>query len=256
MGNYNSLYEDYYNSTNRKKFNASKSRSVQGSKTQHKTSFAVRRIMQELIGVLILFAVVLSCKAVVNYQTKAAYTYSKSVVNTFYDYKPLYVSIRTLQISTIKGDILNYYNQVKTKLQGATTFKTKVTSEFIVPLKGTITSHFGNRVDPVLGGNEYHEGIDIDAKLNTDVKACFGGKIVDCGEESSLGKYIVIDHGDGIKSEYCHLNKIELKKDDVVTKGQVIAKSGSTGKSTAPHLHFELLYNGKDQDPEALLNFN
>lgn len=136
MGNYNSLYEDYYNAQSRRKFSTSKSRGVQGSKVQHKTSFVVRRIMQELIGVLILFAVVLSCKAVVNYQTKAAYTYSKSVVNTFYDYKPLFVDIKTLQISTIKGNILNYYNQVKTKLQSTTTFKTKVTSELIVPSKG------------------------------------------------------------------------------------------------------------------------
>lgn len=122
MGNYNSLYEDYYNSTKRRKFNTS-SRGGQGVKPQHKTSFVVRRVMQELIGVLVLFTVVLSCKAVVTYQTQTAYTYSKSLVSTFYDYKPLYGSIKTLQISIVKGNILNYYNDVKSKLQGTTTSK-------------------------------------------------------------------------------------------------------------------------------------
>ena len=125
MGNYNSLYEDYYNSTKRKKHN-SNMRGGQGVKPQPKSSFLVRRITQELTGVLILFAVVLSCKAVVNYQTKTVYTYSKSVVSTFYDYKPLYGSIKTLQVSTIKNGILTYYNQLKTKLQGIDASKAKV----------------------------------------------------------------------------------------------------------------------------------
>jgi hypothetical protein len=148
MGNYNSLYEDYYNAAKKKNFIKNR-RGVQGTKAGHETSFIVKRITQDLIGVFILFAVVLSCKAIATNQTKAIYTYSKSVVNTFYDYKPLYGNIKSFQIVNIKEGIINYYNQIKAKLQGSNPFKTKVTSEFIVPLKGTVTSHFGYRTDPV-----------------------------------------------------------------------------------------------------------
>lgn len=115
MGNYNSLYEDYYNVAKKKNFIKNR-RGGPNTKTEHKTNFIVRRIMQDLIGILILFAVVLSCKAVVTDQTKAVYTYSKSVINTFYDYKPLYGSIKNLQVANIKTSIVNYYNQIKSKL--------------------------------------------------------------------------------------------------------------------------------------------
>ena len=125
----------------------------------------------------------------------------------------------------------------------------KIKKEFILPIEVTETSAFGYRKDPITKKNKLHSGIDIDAKMNTDVKASFSGKIKECSEDSEQGKYILIDHGNGLETKYCHLNEILIKKEDVVKKSQIIAKSGNTGKSTGPHLHFELLYMGENKNP-------
>ncbi|RHW66771.1 M23 family peptidase, partial [Clostridium botulinum] len=92
--------------------------------------------------------------------------------------------------------------------------------------------------------------IDIDAKENTEVLASFGGTVKECGEDKELGKYILLDHGQGIETKYAHLNKIKVKKGEEVKKGKDIAESGNTGKSTGAHLHFEIIYMGENKNPQ------
>lgn len=119
----------------------------------------------------------------------------------------------------------------------------KGTGSFIMPTRGTLTSRFGQR------WGRMHEGIDLAAKIGTAIKAADGGTVTFAGYNGNYGYMVEIDHGSGFKTRYAHCSKIYVKKGDKVHKDQTIAAVGNTGRSTGPHLHFEVLKNGVPQDP-------
>jgi murein DD-endopeptidase MepM/ murein hydrolase activator NlpD len=126
----------------------------------------------------------------------------------------------------------------------------------VKPCSGTISYHgFGKRMHPILNRVRMHEGIDIVANVGTPVKAPGKGKIVFAGYKGSFGLTVVIDHGFGYKTLYAHLSKTLVKKGKVVERGDLIAKTGNTGLSTGPHLHYEVEHKGVKQDP-MLFIFN
>jgi murein DD-endopeptidase MepM/ murein hydrolase activator NlpD len=98
-----------------------------------------------------------------------------------------------------------------------------------------------------------HGGIDLAAPEGTDVYAVKSGIIMDLGEDQILGKYVIISHENNMVSLYGHLSSIHTNLYAMVQSGNVIAKVGSTGQSTGPHLHFELRQNGQSRDPARLL---
>ncbi len=123
------------------------------------------------------------------------------------------------------------------------------------PAQGRLTAGFGWRHDPLFPGRwEFHKGIDIANRWGTPVYAAAAGKVVWAGWNGGYGKSIVIDHGNGIKTVYAHLEKIEVRIGEIVKKGQEIGKMGSTGRSTGPHLHFEVHVNGIAVDPLRYLS--
>ena len=110
-------------------------------------------------------------------------------------------------------------------------------------------SRFGNRVHPVLGGTRFHSGIDIPAPSGTQVLAANGGTVVSAGWNGGYGNAVVIDHGGGYASLYAHLTSFSVSVGQTVMRGDQIGRVGSTGMSTGPHLHFEILRNGRHIDP-------
>ena len=126
----------------------------------------------------------------------------------------------------------------------------------ISPLSGIITSKFGKRADPFSDGDGFHYGVDIENEIGTKISATAKGKVIVAQENELAGKYIEIDHGNGIISRYLHCNKILVKEGDNVKRGQTIAELGNTGRSTGPHLHFELRYDGTPFDPLAVIKIN
>lgn len=246
MGNYNNQYRDYYRSALNKNYQSYTS----NNKNSDKTNFFVKRIIVDLVGVTVLFAVVLFCKEIVTPKTQMVYSFSKKVVNQNFDYKKAWNEIQSINFGNIKNKSENYIEDVIDKIKGKESMDTSIRKNYEVPCVGKITSTFGDRVDPFTGKKQTHKGIDIAVKQNTPIKACANGKVKQCGEEKGYGKCILIDHGSGIETKYAHLNSIEVKKDQVVKKGQEIAKSGNTGRSTGPHLHFEIIYMGENKDPE------
>ncbi len=112
-----------------------------------------------------------------------------------------------------------------------------------------ITSPFGYRIHPIFGTKKLHRGLDIGAPMGSDVLAGEAGVVVTAGYNNSYGYYITINHGSGYVTLYAHNSKLLVSKGDMVAKGQVIAKCGSTGNSTGPHIHFEVQINGKLVNP-------
>lgn len=125
---------------------------------------------------------------------------------------------------------------------------------WVVPSCTTITSPFGNRTSPTAGASSYHRGIDIGCAEGSDVVATKDGTVEVAEQSPSEGLWIQIDHGGDIKSVYMHNSKLLVKKGDTVKKGQVIAKSGSTGISTGPHCHFGIKVKGEYVNPLDYVN--
>ena len=124
----------------------------------------------------------------------------------------------------------------------------------IVPIDADhLGSTFGRRIDPIAGVSAMHEGIDFVADIGTKVIASAGGVVVTAEHHPQYGNLIEIDHGNEFSSRYAHLSKINVKLGQVIKRGQEIGASGNTGRSTGPHLHFEVRFKGVAQNPARFL---
>ncbi len=120
-------------------------------------------------------------------------------------------------------------------------------------LSGYVSSEFGFRRDPFNGSMRLHKGIDFAGPTGTEIYSVGGGVVSFAGEKSGYGNALEIDHGDGLISRYGHLNAIKAKEGEVIKKGDLVAWMGSTGRSTGPHLHLEVLKNGAQVNPREYL---
>ena len=119
----------------------------------------------------------------------------------------------------------------------------------VLPVFGAVSSHFGYRSDPVEGDERFHYGIDIAADEGTDILAWADGTVEYIGEADDFGLYLKIRHADGISSFYAHCSALLVKPNQTIAAGQLIAKVGSTGRSTGPHLHMEIRFDQLYVDP-------
>jgi murein DD-endopeptidase MepM/ murein hydrolase activator NlpD len=118
---------------------------------------------------------------------------------------------------------------------------------------GWFSSNFGYRIDPFTGTQTFHEGIDFPAERGTPIVAAASGKVIEAGVHPQYGKILAIDHGNGLVSRYAHASEVFVSEGDLVVRGQRVATVGSTGRSTGPHLHFEVRLNGVPQNPVRFL---
>ncbi|MGH7766498.1 MAG: M23 family metallopeptidase [Candidatus Binatia bacterium] len=121
------------------------------------------------------------------------------------------------------------------------------------PATGRVTSGVGDRVSPLTGRIEFHSGIDIPNPIGTPVYAPGNATVEATGEMNGNGRTVVLNHGQGITTQYLHLSKIHVNQGQQVRKGQQIAEVGNTGRSTSPHLHYEVRVNGVPIDPRQSL---
>lgn len=138
------------------------------------------------------------------------------------------------------------------RLEGATSERglAIMTLPTVTPVSGsTLGSVFGNRIDPINGHIAFHSGLDFPAVPGTPIKAAGGGRVSFAGWVNELGNVVEIDHGNGVLTRYAHTSRIDTKLGEVVSPGQLIAAVGNTGRSTGPHLHFEVIKDGMFVDP-------
>ncbi|MCK9684861.1 M23 family metallopeptidase [Scleromatobacter humisilvae] len=121
------------------------------------------------------------------------------------------------------------------------------------PIDVAVGSGFGFRADPFTGRGALHTGLDFPSPVGTEIHAAAGGVVRTAEMHPEYGLMLEIDHGNGLMTRYGHTSKILVKPGDLVKRGQVVADVGTTGRSTGPHLHFEVLVDGIPQDPQRFL---
>lgn len=124
---------------------------------------------------------------------------------------------------------------------------------FAWPVRGQLTSGFGPRIHPITGEPDFHQGIDLEVPEGTDVYAACAGRVIIAGRHNGYGLYVVLEHRNGYRTLYAHLSEIVVYRGQFIEGGQRIARSGTTGNSTGPHLHFEIVQYGRPLNPLALL---
>lgn len=122
-----------------------------------------------------------------------------------------------------------------------------------LPLTGRITSEFGQRVHPITGRKSFHRGLDIAAEEGSTIRASMAGRVVTSEFREDYGNVVVVDHGRGYTTLYAHNSKNLVRQGDWVQAGEPLGLVGSTGRSTGPHLHFEVRRHGRHLDPSMFL---
>jgi len=121
------------------------------------------------------------------------------------------------------------------------------------PVDGPVGSGFGFRIDPITSRSALHTGLDFPAETGTPIMAAAGGMVVNVETHPAYGNLVEIDHGNGLVTRYAHASKVMVKNGDLVKRGQLVAQVGNSGRSTGPHLHFEVLVDGVPQNPARFL---
>jgi murein DD-endopeptidase MepM/ murein hydrolase activator NlpD len=132
---------------------------------------------------------------------------------------------------------------------GRSTDNTDAPASLGLPLAGGVSSSFGWRADPFTGESRFHRGLDLRAAYGTEVPAAADGTVVFAGERGTYGTLVVLRHDSGVETRYAHLSAAAVREGDRVEAGTPIGRVGSSGRSAAPHLHFEVLVNGERVDP-------
>jgi len=147
-----------------------------------------------------------------------------------------------------------YYNNLEAIYLKQSVFKDTLpnASPVNVPFN---SSSYGWRVDPFLGVRAFHEGLDFSADVGQPIKATAAGIVVAAEITPEYGNIVRISHGSGLETRYAHASKLLVKEGDRIKKNQVIALVGNTGRSTGPHLHYEIRMNGESLDPRKYLQF-
>lgn len=120
--------------------------------------------------------------------------------------------------------------------------------------QGNLGSSFGWRIDPFTGRSALHTGLDFQADTGTPILAAAGGVVVTQEYHPAYGNMVEVDHSNGLITRYAHASRVMVKKGDLIKRGQKLGEVGTTGRSTGPHLHFEVLVQGVPQDPQKFLN--
>jgi murein DD-endopeptidase MepM/ murein hydrolase activator NlpD len=121
-----------------------------------------------------------------------------------------------------------------------------------MPVQGRLTSGFGERFHPILGYERFHDGVDLAAPAGTPIVAAADGRVVGAGWTGGYGQAVEIAHLGGVETRYGHMSRIAAYPGEAVRRGQIIGYVGSTGLSTGPHLHFEVMKNGRPVNPLSI----
>jgi len=160
---------------------------------------------------------------------------------------------KTLEILMVNMKVREeIYNKMEAMLLKQSVLKETLPSLYPVDVPYS-SSSYGWRMDPILGRRAFHEGVDFSAAHGEPIYATAGGIVEKAGRSGAYGNLITINHGGGLQTRYAHISKILVKRGDIVKKEDLIAYVGNTGRSTGPHLHYEIRLNKHSLDPKQYL---
>ena len=164
-------------------------------------------------------------------------------------------SIRETQLILEKKEkVFNFYKDLNIIVKNKKLLDSYPEYRYVSPVKkGYISSNYGYRRDPINGKHRNHRGVDIAGRTGSLINPITSGFVSFTGWKGGYGKVVEVQHSNSLKSRYAHLSTISVKKGQVVRKGDTIAKMGSTGRVTGPHLHLEVWKNGKTVNPNTYL---
>ena len=172
-----------------------------------------------------------------------------------------YVPLQSPSMETLLGVVAKLDAEAEMKTDVFTYIESRLTERrlqqltvpSIAPVNGPIGSSFGFRHDPFTGRAALHTGLDFPADTGTPIHAAAGGVVLSTELQGAYGQMVELDHGNGLVTRYAHTSKMLVRPGEVVKRGQQIALVGSTGRSTGPHLHFEVMLDGVHQNPARFL---
>ncbi len=159
--------------------------------------------------------------------------------------KKLYADLEQIKLDISQEQ--NNLQEITETVKDKTSLLTSTPS--IRPTSGWMTSGFGYRRSPFTGRREMHKGLDIASRFGTPIVAPADGIVTYAGRKGSLGKVVVLEHGYGYSTRFGHISKLLVRVGEHIKRGQIVAKVGTTGRSTAPHLHYEVRLNGVAVNP-------
>ncbi|MDI6605275.1 MAG: M23 family metallopeptidase [Thermoanaerobacteraceae bacterium] len=195
-----------------------------------------------VLGIIMLFkAINLPLTNSITNGTKTLLTYDSNYENTKKGLK-----LVMEEMPSVKENVIKVFSNNKEEKNTSSDAALQMTA----PIEGTIISGFGTRLDSITNREIKQEGIDIDAPIGENVKAVLDGKVMIADNNNpELGKVIVLKHINDLRTVYAYLSEIDVKKGEQVKKGQIIGKTGDSGKTNVSCLHFEVWENGKPIDP-------
>ncbi|MDB5957170.1 M23 family metallopeptidase [Ramlibacter sp.] len=155
-------------------------------------------------------------------------------------------------LDQITGERTDLLTLMESRLIDARLKKMMIPTQAPIP-SAHIGSPFGWRIDPFTGRQALHTGLDFQAQVGTTIQAAAGGVVVTAQSHPDYGNMVEVDHGNNLVTRYAHASRLLVKQGDLVRRGQALALVGTTGRSTGPHLHFEVLVQGVQQDPRRFL---
>jgi len=159
------------------------------------------------------------------------------------------------EYNNITGDVIRAGDElvIPVSSRNNSSQRSSSSTNFDWPVEGNITSDYGNRRHPVSGRNDFHSGVDIAAPHGTTVQAAASGTVSFVGWMGGYGRVVIIDHGNGYETLYAHNSQILVNEGQNVNRGSAIARVGTSGVATGPHVHFEIHQNGNHQNPMNFL---
>lgn len=217
-------------------------------------------IIKQLAACLILFLVVIAVK---NINTSFTNSISEKVsyaLKQNFELNSILKTVENAFVSLSNGNLLKKVKETENNtsdgqspessvLSASTDEAGDLTANMIAPVKGVLSSPFGERKDPVSGMIKQHEGIDIDSGKVADIAVALDGVVIDTGSSKSYGKYVKIRHDERFETVYAHCSSVNVIQGQRVAQGDIIAKVGNTGASVGTHLHFEIWKDGKPVNP-------
>jgi murein DD-endopeptidase MepM/ murein hydrolase activator NlpD len=237
-------------------------------KAQHSTSEKLAK--QIALSAVILLAVII-IKSINTPITNLMTSKISNILNKDTEFKGVYDGINNFILKFKKDDSKQEHNPQNEMVLGSSyqdelndinekdinqvISSIKEHYDFASPLEGTLSSSFGNRVDPFTNKLKHHNGVDIDAGQGALISSVLEGEITEVQSSKTYGKYVKIEHGNGLSTVYAHCSELIAKKGQKVSKGEVIASVGNTGLSIGSHLHFEIWKGGQALDPLCFIDF-